>query len=122
MLMRDPNELVRTDISEDVLKSLRASQVETVYIVGRRGPADTRFTFNELCELDELNDVDMSSMVAISIGLAWLLIPCLGATSRHCASGPHGPAVVRRGGSYFVSSLRRWPLPVAMPSRGCNCS
>lgn len=52
-------DLVGTDIASHALEALRASRVKTIYILGRRGPAQAAFTNPEIRELGELADVDM---------------------------------------------------------------
>lgn len=52
-------DLSRTDIASHALESLRASRVKTIYILGRRGPAQAAFTNPEIRELGELTGVDM---------------------------------------------------------------
>jgi ferredoxin/flavodoxin---NADP+ reductase len=51
--------LCGTDISPHALEALRASNVKTIYILGRRGPAQAAFTNPEIRELGELTDVDL---------------------------------------------------------------
>ena len=51
ILVRDPEELARTDISQPVLDALLASNVREVHVIGRRGPAQAKFTTKELREL-----------------------------------------------------------------------
>src|SRR5262249_42387566 len=60
ILVRDPAELARTDISEPVLDALVASKVREVHVIGRRGPAQAKFTTKELRELGELAGVDIA--------------------------------------------------------------
>jgi ferredoxin--NADP+ reductase len=60
ILVRDPAELARTDISEPVLCALMASKVREVHVIGRRGPAQAKFTTKELRELGELAGVDIA--------------------------------------------------------------
>jgi ferredoxin--NADP+ reductase len=57
ILTRDPAELADTDIPEPVLEALRASRVREVHMIGRRGPAQAKFTTKELRELGELPGV-----------------------------------------------------------------
>ncbi len=57
MLARDPEELTATDVADHALDALRASAIEEIVIVGRRGPAHAAFTTPELRELAELPDV-----------------------------------------------------------------
>lgn len=59
ILAKPVDDLRTTDMPDEVMAALTASRVEDVYIVGRRGPAQTRFTTKELRELGELNDVDV---------------------------------------------------------------
>ena len=59
ILIRDPEELAPTDVSDEVLSVLRASAITDVHIVGRRGPQHAKFTTKELRELGELEGVDV---------------------------------------------------------------
>jgi ferredoxin--NADP+ reductase len=59
ILIRDPEELRETDISQPVLEVLMASKVREVHMIGRRGPAQAKFTTKELRELGELAGVDV---------------------------------------------------------------
>ena len=59
ILVRDPAELRRTDIPQSVLEALMASKVREVHMIGRRGPAQAKFTTKELRELGELSGVDI---------------------------------------------------------------
>jgi ferredoxin/flavodoxin---NADP+ reductase len=59
ILLRDPAELRETDVSEPVLAALQASKVREVHMIGRRGPAQAKFTTKELRELGELEGVDV---------------------------------------------------------------
>jgi ferredoxin/flavodoxin---NADP+ reductase len=59
ILIRDPDELRETDISQPVLETLMSSKVREVHMIGRRGPAQAKFTTKELRELGELNGVDV---------------------------------------------------------------
>jgi ferredoxin--NADP+ reductase len=54
VLARSPEELEPTDMPQHVLDVLAAAPVETVTVLGRRGPAQATFTTQELRELDEL--------------------------------------------------------------------
>jgi ferredoxin/flavodoxin---NADP+ reductase len=60
ILVRDPAELSRTDIPQAVLEALMASKVREVHMIGRRGPAQAKFTTKELRELGELSGVDIA--------------------------------------------------------------
>jgi ferredoxin/flavodoxin---NADP+ reductase len=57
MLTLSPGELARTDVADHALVALRASAVEEVIVVGRRGPAQAAFTSAELRELGHLDGV-----------------------------------------------------------------
>ncbi|HTR69365.1 MAG TPA: FAD-dependent oxidoreductase [Mycobacteriales bacterium] len=59
ILVRDPEELSSTDVSDAVLEGLRGSAITTVHVVGRRGPQHAKFTTKELRELGELAGVDV---------------------------------------------------------------
>ncbi|HEX8006935.1 MAG TPA: FAD-dependent oxidoreductase [Trebonia sp.] len=59
ILARDPEELHSTDVPEPVLAALRASKVREVHMIGRRGPAQAKFTTKELRELGELPGVSV---------------------------------------------------------------
>ncbi|MFW6039061.1 MAG: FAD-dependent oxidoreductase [bacterium] len=59
MLCRSPNELAKTDIADYALETLRHSAVETVYLIGRRGPVQAAFTLPELKELQRFEDVTL---------------------------------------------------------------
>src|SRR5215467_2926824 len=59
ILIRDPAELAETDVSQPVLDALHASKVREVHVIGRRGPAQAKFTTKELRELGELAGVDV---------------------------------------------------------------
>jgi ferredoxin--NADP+ reductase len=60
ILVRDPAELESTDIPEPVMDALRASRVREVHVIGRRGPAQAKFTTKELRELGELAGVSVT--------------------------------------------------------------
>jgi ferredoxin--NADP+ reductase len=59
MLVLDPDELATTDVADHALEALRASAVEEVVVLGRRGPAQAAYTLPELRELGELRGVDV---------------------------------------------------------------
>lgn len=59
MLVKNPADLVDTDISADVLGALSDSTVTDVHLVARRGPEHARFTTKELRELGGLRGVDI---------------------------------------------------------------
>jgi len=59
ILARTPEELYGTDIADYALDTLRRSEVEEIYILGRRGPAQAAFTNPEIKELGEMADADI---------------------------------------------------------------
>jgi ferredoxin--NADP+ reductase len=59
MLAKHAEDLLPTEIPDNVHAGLAASKVTDVHVFGRRGPAQVKFTPLELRELGELRDVDM---------------------------------------------------------------
>lgn len=59
ILAKHAEDLLPTEIAENVHAGLDASRVTDVHVFGRRGPAQVKFTPLELRELGELRDVDM---------------------------------------------------------------
>ena len=59
ILMRNPDDLASTDIAEYALEKLRMSLVEEVIVLGRRGPAQAKFTPREIMEIGNLSNVDL---------------------------------------------------------------
>jgi ferredoxin--NADP+ reductase len=59
ILAKHADDLLPTEIPENVYQGLKVSPVTDVHVFGRRGPAQVKFTPLELRELGELNDVDM---------------------------------------------------------------
>ncbi len=60
ILARTPEELAKTDIADYALEALRHSKVKEIYILGRRGPAQAKFTNPEIREMGELSDADIA--------------------------------------------------------------
>ena len=58
ILAKSVGELRHTDIAEHALDALAASRVREIHLVGRRGPAQTKFTSKELREMGELAGCD----------------------------------------------------------------
>lgn len=58
MLAKHAEDLLPTEIPDNVHAGLEASKITDVHIFGRRGPAQVKFTPLELRELGELRDVD----------------------------------------------------------------
>ncbi|MEY4018744.1 MAG: hypothetical protein RLZZ590_44 [Actinomycetota bacterium] len=59
MLAKHADDLLTTDIPDNVYEGLKASPVTDVHVFGRRGPAQIKFTPIELRELGEVEDVDI---------------------------------------------------------------
>ncbi|HEV7185038.1 MAG: FAD-dependent oxidoreductase [Actinomycetales bacterium] len=59
ILSKHADDLLPTEIPDNVYEILKSSPVTDVHVFGRRGPAQVKFTPLELRELGELNDVDM---------------------------------------------------------------
>lgn len=59
ILSKSAGELGKTDIADHALKVLAQSQVKDVYMLGRRGPAQAKFTTKELRELGDLPEADI---------------------------------------------------------------
>jgi len=58
ILAKSVDELRQTDISEHALEALAGSRVKEIHVIGRRGPAQAKFTNKELKELGELPNAD----------------------------------------------------------------
>ncbi len=58
ILSKTVDELKTTDISQHALDLLAESKIKNVYVIGRRGPAQAKFTSKELKEFGELADCD----------------------------------------------------------------
>jgi ferredoxin--NADP+ reductase len=59
ILAKHVDELRPTDIPHHVLDALAASRIKDIYLIGRRGPAQAKFTTAELRELGELANADV---------------------------------------------------------------
>jgi ferredoxin/flavodoxin---NADP+ reductase len=59
VLSKQPEDLLATEIPDNVYQGLAASPVKDVHIFGRRGPAQVKFTPLELRELSHSEDVDI---------------------------------------------------------------
>lgn len=53
------DELAKTDIADYALDALKHSQIKTIYVLGRRGPAQAAFTNAEIKELGEMAHADI---------------------------------------------------------------
>jgi ferredoxin--NADP+ reductase len=59
ILAKTADELRQTDIPEAVIAKLSESKVRTVHLIGRRGPAQAKFTTKEARELGELENASI---------------------------------------------------------------
>ncbi len=59
ILARTVDELRETDIADYALDALAQSRVTNIYILGRRGPAQAKFTNAEIKEFGEMADADV---------------------------------------------------------------
>ena len=59
ILAKSVDELRQTDIADHALETLAESKVTDIYMLGRRGPAQGKFTTKELRELGELDNADI---------------------------------------------------------------
>ncbi|GGW11993.1 NADP oxidoreductase [Streptomyces capoamus] len=90
MLVRGAAELRATDIPQAALDALAASGLTEVHMVGRRGPAQARFTTKELRELGALPGTE------VTVDQAEL------------ALDPAGPGALPAGPRRNVEVLRAW--------------
>ncbi|CAG0983543.1 hypothetical protein ARNL5_02676, partial [Anaerolineae bacterium] len=56
ILARSHNELYQTDIADYALEALKNSNIKTIYVLGRRGPAQAAYTNTEIKELGEMEE------------------------------------------------------------------
>ncbi len=59
LLAENPDNLAKTDIAAYALDALRKSGVKTVWLLGRRGPAEAAYSPAEIVEIGELADSDL---------------------------------------------------------------
>jgi ferredoxin/flavodoxin---NADP+ reductase len=59
VLAKTPAELAVSDIADQALAALAESQVRDVVVIGRRGPAEAKWSTKELRDLGELDDADL---------------------------------------------------------------
>jgi len=62
ILCRTVDELKKTDIADYALEALETSRIREVYLLGRRGPAQAKFTNPEVKELGELADTETTTL------------------------------------------------------------
>ena len=59
ILAEDPDALAKTDIAAHALAALRESRVKTIWLLGRRGPAQAAYSPAEIREIGELHSADL---------------------------------------------------------------
>jgi ferredoxin--NADP+ reductase len=59
ILLHDPAELEKTDITAHALDALRRSNVNEIFVLGRRGPEDATFTPSELRAFGEMENIEI---------------------------------------------------------------
>ncbi|MEY4367684.1 MAG: hypothetical protein RLZ28_1099 [Actinomycetota bacterium] len=59
VLAKQADDMLKTDIPDNVYQGLKTSPVTDVHVFGRRGPQQIKFTPIELRELGEIEDVDI---------------------------------------------------------------
>ena len=59
ILAKSVDDLATTDIADHSLEVLKDSRVKDIYMIGRRGPAQAKYTTKELRELGELLNADI---------------------------------------------------------------
>lgn len=59
ILARTQHELNSTDIADYAQEALKHSRIKTIYVLGRRGPAQAAFTNPEIKELGEMEGADI---------------------------------------------------------------
>ncbi|MFN2322223.1 MAG: FAD-dependent oxidoreductase [Trueperaceae bacterium] len=59
LLAKTPDELAASDIARHAAVALAGSQVTDIVVLGRRGPAEAKWTTKELREFGELEDTDV---------------------------------------------------------------
>jgi len=56
VLVKSPEEMAQTDIPDEILERISAAPITDVYMFGRRGPVEAKFTNVELREMGQLAD------------------------------------------------------------------
>lgn len=74
ILSKSADDLRHTDIAEHALDALAQSRIEEIYVIGRRGPAQAKFTTKELREFEKLDNccacIDASELVLNPVSTA----------------------------------------------------
>jgi ferredoxin--NADP+ reductase len=56
VLVKTPAEMASSDLADHAAEAIRAAPITDVYVIGRRGPVEGKFTNKELSELGDLED------------------------------------------------------------------
>ncbi|MFQ6018652.1 MAG: FAD-dependent oxidoreductase [Kiloniellaceae bacterium] len=56
VLVKTPAEMATSDLPDYAARAIHAAPIEAVYLIGRRGPVEAKFTNKELTEMGELAD------------------------------------------------------------------
>ena len=86
ILAKTADELRATDVPDPVLTVLGGSGVRRIHMIGRRGPAQAKFTTKELRELGELTNAEVART-----------------PGGHAASTPRAPRWPSRTGTYAAT-------------------
>jgi ferredoxin--NADP+ reductase len=81
-LAKQADDMLKTDIPDNVYQGLKASPVTDVHVFGRRGPGQIKFTPIELRELGEIEDVDIV-VYEEDFGDDWFDEDAEGVTNQH---------------------------------------
>jgi len=54
VLVKTPAEMAASDLAQNAAAAIHAAPIEDVYLIGRRGPVEAKFTNKELSEMGEL--------------------------------------------------------------------
>ena len=99
------------------MAALRASKVREVHVIGRRGPAQAKFTTKELRELGELPGVHVSAPTRPR----WTWRAASTAPASRPRS-PRRPPGARQPGRHGGLGRRRRPAPAERPGASCGCA
>ncbi|KAJ1948109.1 NADPH-adrenodoxin reductase, partial [Linderina macrospora] len=65
ILLKNPEDLAKTDITTNALEALRESSITNVVMVGRRGPLQASFTIKELREMTQIKGLEIITDVPL---------------------------------------------------------
>jgi ferredoxin--NADP+ reductase len=119
ILAKSVDELATTDITDLALDHLRGSRVREITMVGRRGPAQGKFTTKELRELGELQNSDIEVLPQeLAVDQASLKSIEGDAMAKRNLEVLHGFADTPRAGKPRLVRLRFCLSPVEILGRG----